>query len=101
MIHLPIYRHVRRFLASMVIFGSTVLVMLWLPVKLIRWSMPGFLPYNVMLSRQVSSPSSSILLFILLLLGIRGTVVVLVNRSTDRFCTRGMIHNKTPLISPV
>ena len=36
-----------------VIFGTSVLVMLWLPVKCIRSLLPGFLPYNVMLSRLV------------------------------------------------
>lgn len=51
MIHLPMFRHLRRFLASMVIFGSTVLLMLWLPVKVIKYTLPGFLPYNVLLSR--------------------------------------------------
>lgn len=51
MIHLPIYRHARRFLASMVVFGSIVLVMLWLPVQLVRYIFPKFLPFHVMLSR--------------------------------------------------
>lgn len=51
MIHLPVYRHTRRFVASVIIFGSTVLLMLWLPVRVIRKVIPGFLPYHVMLSR--------------------------------------------------
>ena len=51
MIHLPIYRHTRRFLASMVVFGSIVLVMLWLPVQVVRYVFPDFLPFHVMLSR--------------------------------------------------
>jgi len=52
MIHLPIYRHARRFLASMVVFGSIVLVMLWLPVQVVRHLFPNFLPFHVMLSRS-------------------------------------------------
>ncbi|KAF3835957.1 hypothetical protein F7725_028515 [Dissostichus mawsoni] len=49
MIHLPIYRHLRRFILSVVVFGSIVLLMLWLPIRLIKLLMPTFLPYNVML----------------------------------------------------
>ncbi|KAJ3611524.1 hypothetical protein NHX12_021539 [Muraenolepis orangiensis] len=49
MIHLPIYRHLRRFILSVVVFGSIVLLMLWLPVRLIKVLMSNFLPYNVML----------------------------------------------------
>lgn len=51
MIHLPIYRHLRRFILSVVVFGSIVLLMLWLPIKLIKLLLPTFLPYNVMLYR--------------------------------------------------
>ena len=51
MIHLPIYRHLRRFILSVVVFGSIVLLMLWLPIRLIKLLLPIFLPYNVMLYR--------------------------------------------------
>lgn len=51
MIHLPIYRHLRRFILSVVVFGSIVLLMLWLPIRLIKLLLPAFLPYNVMLYR--------------------------------------------------
>lgn len=51
MIHLPIYRHLRRFILSVVVFGSIVLLMLWMPVRLIKLLLPVFLPYNVMLYR--------------------------------------------------
>lgn len=47
MIHLPILRHARRLVASAVIFGTAILLMLWLPVKILRWIWPGFLPYTV------------------------------------------------------
>ncbi|ODN03068.1 E3 ubiquitin-protein ligase MARCH6 [Orchesella cincta] len=46
MIHLPILRHIRRFLFSMIIFGTTVLLMVWLPIRLIKRTIPTFLPYN-------------------------------------------------------
>lgn len=51
MISLPVLGHIRRFLASLVIFGTTVLLMIWFPVKIIQWIIPGFLPYNVILSK--------------------------------------------------
>ncbi|XP_063768436.1 E3 ubiquitin-protein ligase MARCHF6 isoform X1 [Eleginops maclovinus] len=51
MIHLPIYRHLRRFILSVVVFGSIVLLMLWMPIRLIKLLLPTFLPYNVMLYR--------------------------------------------------
>ena len=54
MIHLPIYRHLRRFILSVVVFGSIVLLMLWLPVRLIKLLLPLFLPYNVMLYRSAN-----------------------------------------------
>lgn len=53
MIQLPVYRHIRRLIASMVIFGSTVLLMLWLPVYVIKRVFVGFLPYHVALSAYV------------------------------------------------
>lgn len=52
MIHLPIIRHVRRLLASAVIFGTAVLLMLWLPVRLLRAIWPSFLPYTVALHSE-------------------------------------------------
>jgi E3 ubiquitin-protein ligase MARCH6 len=51
MIHLPITGHIRRFLASLVIFGTTVLLMIWFPVCIIQKVIPEFLPYNVVLSK--------------------------------------------------
>ncbi|CAL8399738.1 unnamed protein product [Gadus morhua 'NCC'] len=44
MIHLPIYRHLRRFILSVVVFGSIVLLMLWLPVRLIKLLLPSSCP---------------------------------------------------------
>uniref|UniRef100_A0A673ZZ98 RING-type E3 ubiquitin transferase n=1 Tax=Salmo trutta TaxID=8032 RepID=A0A673ZZ98_SALTR len=60
MIHLPIYRHLRRFILSVVVFGSIVLLMLWLPIRMIKLLLPAFLPYNVMLYRYTPScPTTS------------------------------------------
>lgn len=34
-----------------IVFGSIVLLMLWLPIRIIKSLLPSFLPYNVMLYR--------------------------------------------------
>ncbi|XP_059140902.1 E3 ubiquitin-protein ligase MARCHF6-like [Physella acuta] len=65
MIHLCVFRHFRRFIASVVIFGSAVLLMLWLPIKVIRLIFPGFLPYRVVVSSE--APVSELSLELLLL----------------------------------
>uniref|UniRef100_A0A3P9JUM8 E3 ubiquitin-protein ligase MARCHF6 n=1 Tax=Oryzias latipes TaxID=8090 RepID=A0A3P9JUM8_ORYLA len=65
MIHLPIYRHLRRFVLSVVVFGSIVLLMLWLPIRIIKLLFPTFLPYNVMLYSD--APVSELSLELLLL----------------------------------
>ncbi|KAI5104082.1 E3 ubiquitin-protein ligase MARCH6 isoform X2 [Silurus meridionalis] len=65
MIHLPIYRHLRRFILSVVVFGSIVLLMLWLPIRIIKHILPAFLPYNVMLYSD--APVSELSLELLLL----------------------------------
>ncbi|KAH9515679.1 E3 ubiquitin-protein ligase march6 [Bulinus truncatus] len=65
MIHLCVLRHFRRFIASVVIFGSAVLLMLWLPIKVIRIVFPGFLPYRVVVSSE--APVSELSLELLLL----------------------------------
>ncbi|XP_073541250.1 E3 ubiquitin-protein ligase MARCHF6 [Phyllobates terribilis] len=65
MIHLPIYRHVRRFLLSVIVFGSIVILMLWLPIRIMKHVLPTFLPYNVMLYSD--APVSELSLELLLL----------------------------------
>ncbi|BFZ13209.1 hypothetical protein BsWGS_16248 [Bradybaena similaris] len=65
MIHLCVLRHFRRFIASVVIFGSAVLLMLWLPIRVIRMVFPGFLPYRVVVSSE--APVSELSLELLLL----------------------------------
>nr|XP_039255512.1 E3 ubiquitin-protein ligase MARCHF6-like [Styela clava] len=65
MIHLPLYRHIRRFLLSVVIFGSAVLMMIYLPVQMILRYSPNFLPYHVNLRKDV--PISDLSLELILL----------------------------------
>uniref|UniRef100_A0A1B6ML90 E3 ubiquitin-protein ligase MARCHF6 n=2 Tax=Graphocephala atropunctata TaxID=36148 RepID=A0A1B6ML90_9HEMI len=65
MIHLPIIRHVRRLLASAVIFGTAVLLMLWLPVRLLRVIWPSFLPYTVALQSEAQVNELSLELLLL------------------------------------
>ncbi|KAJ9583528.1 hypothetical protein L9F63_022146, partial [Diploptera punctata] len=65
MIHLPIVRHVRRLLASAVIFGTAVLLMLWLPVRILRVIWPSFLPYTVALQSEAQVNELSLELLLL------------------------------------
>lgn len=65
MIHLPIVRHVRRLLASSVIFGTAVLLMLWLPVRILRALWPTFLPYTVALHTETQVHELSLELLLL------------------------------------
>merc|ERR1719318_2427247 len=46
MIHLSIPRHMRRFCASLVMFGTSIFVMLYLPSRIIKSILPSFLPYT-------------------------------------------------------
>lgn len=69
MIHLPILRHVRRLVASAIIFGTAILLMLWLPVKILKWAWPGFLPYTVTVQSEAQvrkENNKHIILFIFL-----------------------------------
>ncbi|KAI4809852.1 hypothetical protein KUCAC02_018710 [Chaenocephalus aceratus] len=54
-----------RFILSVVVFGSIVLLMLWLPIRIIKLLFPNFLPYNVMLYSD--APVSELSLELLLL----------------------------------
>jgi E3 ubiquitin-protein ligase MARCH6 len=69
MIHLSILRHTRRLIASAVIFGSTVLLMLWLPIQMLKNFWPTFLPYTLSGDSDVNELSLQ-----LLLLQVRGFV---------------------------
>jgi len=65
MIHLPVYRHVRRFALSLVVFGTAILIKLWLPVQLIELLFHNFLPFNLVLTSEI--PVSELPLELLLL----------------------------------
>ncbi|XP_052230850.1 E3 ubiquitin-protein ligase MARCHF6-like isoform X2 [Dreissena polymorpha] len=90
MIHLPVYRHTRRFIASVIIFGSTVMLMLWLPVRVIRKVVPGFLPYNVMLSSE--APVSELSLELLLL---QVVLPALLEQGHTRMWLKGVVRGWT------
>lgn len=46
MINLSIFSHIKRCVYSLIVFGTTILIMIYLPVGLIQNLMPKFLPYN-------------------------------------------------------
>ncbi|XP_014243311.1 E3 ubiquitin-protein ligase MARCH6 isoform X2 [Cimex lectularius] len=65
MIHLPIIKHVRRLVTSAVIFGSAVILMLWLPIRILRFIMPQFLPYVVTMQAEAQVTELSLELVLL------------------------------------
>ncbi|XP_075978605.1 E3 ubiquitin-protein ligase MARCHF6 isoform X2 [Anticarsia gemmatalis] len=65
MIHLSVWSHVRRLLVSAMIFGTAVLFMLWLPIRVIKYVLPGFLPYAVAVHTE--APVNELSLELLLL----------------------------------
>ncbi|XP_067642851.1 E3 ubiquitin-protein ligase MARCHF6 [Eurosta solidaginis] len=69
MIHLPILRHVRRLIASAMIFGSAVLLMLWLPIRILKTVWPSFLPYTLSGDSEVNELSLQLLLLQIILPG--------------------------------
>ncbi|XP_061551297.1 E3 ubiquitin-protein ligase MARCHF6-like isoform X2 [Phycodurus eques] len=96
MIHLPIYRHLRRFLLSVVVFGSIVLLMLWLPIRIIKHLFPTFLPYNVMLYSD--APVSELSLELLLL---QVVLPALLEQGHTRQWLKGLVHAWTYTVSYV
>lgn len=69
MIHLSIARHMRRFCASLVMFGTSILVMLYLPSRIIKKTMPSFLPYQTAQATesQVDELAMELLLLLVIL----------------------------------
>ncbi|VVC96338.1 unnamed protein product [Leptidea sinapis] len=65
MIHLPVSSHIRRVIVSAMVFGTAVLFMLWLPIRLIKYVLPGFLPYAVAVHTE--APVNELSLELLLL----------------------------------
>lgn len=69
MIHLSILRHIRRLIASAIIFGTAVLLMLWLPIKILKFSWATFLPYTLSGDSEVNELSLQLLLLQIILPG--------------------------------
>ncbi|XP_047132689.1 E3 ubiquitin-protein ligase MARCHF6 isoform X1 [Hydra vulgaris] len=65
MIRLSVLGHSRRFLLSLVVFGTTILVLVWIPVKVIKYTCKSLTPYNMSLSGD--APISEMSLELLLL----------------------------------
>lgn len=47
MIHLSMYKHIRRLMASSVIFGMVVMLILYVPSRILKAIWPSFLPYVI------------------------------------------------------
>lgn len=64
MIQLPVFRHIRRFLTSVTLFGFSVVLLLLIPIKIINYfqvNLPHeILPYNVSSSSETLSTELSI-----------------------------------------
>lgn len=89
MIHLPILKHIRKLLISAVIFGSAVLLMLWLPIRILKVILPSFLPYTVSLDNngsQVNELSLELLLLQVIL-------PALLEQSHTRIWLKGLVRN--------
>lgn len=65
MIQVSTVRHSRRFLLSLVVFGTTVLILVWIPVQLMKVLSSTLIPFNVSLSSD--APISEMSLELLLL----------------------------------
>lgn len=87
MIHLPILRHIRRLLLSSVIFGTAVLLMLWLPVRILRAVFPTFLPYTVTVSSDAQVNELSLELLLLQVI-----IPALLEQSHTRIWLKGLIR---------
>ncbi|KAK9679840.1 hypothetical protein QE152_g39678 [Popillia japonica] len=94
MIHLPILRHIRRLLLSAIIFGSAVLLMLWLPIRILRYILPSFLPYTISLNTdaQVNELSLELLLLQVIL-------PALLEQSHTRTWLKGIVRSWCRIIA--
>ncbi|XP_045477854.1 E3 ubiquitin-protein ligase MARCHF6 [Harmonia axyridis] len=88
MIHLPILQHIRKLLISAVIFGSAVLLMLWLPIRIIKWLLPNFLPYSVYLNNETQVNELSLELMLLQVI-----LPALLEQSHTRIWLKGLVRN--------
>lgn len=62
MIHLSILRHVRRFVASTVFFGTIVILTLWVPIQILKYVWPSFLPYTLSGDSEINELNLQLLL---------------------------------------
>lgn len=62
MIHISILRHIRRLLASAMIFGTVVFLMLYIPIQILKKVWPTFLPYTLSGDSEVNEFSLQLLL---------------------------------------
>nr|CAH7717769.1 unnamed protein product [Callosobruchus chinensis] len=94
MIHLPILEHIRKLLISAVIFGSAVLLMLWLPIRILKATLPQFLPYTVSLNNdtQVNELSLELLLLQVILPS-------LLEQSHTRVWLKSLVRNWCRVVS--
>ncbi|CAH0563508.1 unnamed protein product [Brassicogethes aeneus] len=94
MIHLPILEHTRKLLISAVIFGSAVLLMLWLPIRLLKWLLPTFLPYRVSLNDETQINELSLELLLLQVI-----LPALLEQSHTRIWLKGLVRNWCRVVS--
>lgn len=87
MIHIPVYRHARRFLMSVIVFGTVVLLVLWFPIQLIQKVFSGFLPYHINLYSD--APVSELSLELLLL---QVVLPALLEQGHTRQWLKNLIH---------
>lgn len=67
-IHLSIFRLIKRLIVSTAVYGLTILMILWVPIKMIRGMSPDFLPYVLPKDSEVNE-----LTFQFILLHVRWT----------------------------
>jgi E3 ubiquitin-protein ligase MARCH6 len=60
MIQLPVLRHIKRFITSVILFGFSIVLMLFLPIQFISFISSSFFPYNVSNSSETVASELSI-----------------------------------------
>lgn len=60
MIQLPVLRHIKRFITSVILFGFSIVLMLFLPIQFITFVSTSFFPYNVSNSSETVASELSI-----------------------------------------
>lgn len=88
MIHLPIIEHIRKLLTSAVIFGSAVLLMLWLPIRILKVILPNFLPYTVSSNNETQVNELSLELLLLQVI-----LPALLEQSHTRIWLKSLVRN--------